>query len=103
MALTHSTEEMFVNLEYATNYGGRLAGRADAVANVGKLLTGQYTEDQLTSIHEEVLSTDAGHPENDHSVYIRGYEEAWDVLFNLVYGAEPKNLANHLGPMKTTK
>src|SRR4030095_5419868 len=96
-------EESFVTLEYDATSAGVLAGRADAVANVGKLLTGQYTEDQLTSIHEEVLSTDADDPENDNSGYIKGYEEAWDVLFNWVYGPEPKNLANHLGPMKTTK
>jgi hypothetical protein len=95
MALTHSTEEMFQNLEYATNYGGRLAGRADAVANVGKLLTGEYTPERLSDIHEEVLN-------GTDPAYETGYKEAWNSLFNLVYGVEPNKLDTHLGPMTTS-
>lgn len=98
MALTHSTQEMSDTLEYATNYGGRLGGRTDAVAHVTKLLTGEYSPEQLTSIQDEVLSTDAEDPDNDNSAYIKGYEEAWDVLFNLVYGRQPNELHKTLGP-----
>jgi hypothetical protein len=99
MALTHSTEEMFQNLEYATNYGGRLSGRADALVHVGKLLTGEYTPEQLETIHLSTLSD----PEDaDNAAYLVGYKEAWDVLFNLVYGKQPNELHKQLGPIVKT-
>lgn len=94
MALIHSTQEMSDNLEYATNYGGRLAGRTDAVANVGKLLTGDYTPEHLNDVHSEVL-------DGTDPAYEKGYAEAWDVLFNLIYGPEPRNLAIQFGTFPT--
>ncbi|QFG12770.1 hypothetical protein PBI_MIMI_296 [Arthrobacter phage Mimi] len=94
MTLTHTPKEMFNNIDYASGRGDRLSGRVDAVAHVGKLLNGEWTEEFLTDVQAENLQgEDACDP-----AYIAGYEEAWNSLFNLIYGLQPNELHKQLGP-----
>lgn len=92
MTLSHTPQEMFSNINYASGRGDRLSGRVDAVYNVSMLMTGDYTEERLEEIHAEVLQ------EDQNGAYVAGYEEAWNSLFNLIYGLQPNELHKQLGP-----
>ena len=94
MAIQHTPSEMFNNLDYASNRSDRLSGRVDALAHVGMLVRQDITEEQLTDIQAEILD-----PEDNDPAYIAGYEEAWNALFNLVYGRQPNELHKEYGPV----
>src|SRR4030095_1688822 len=92
MALQRSPSEMFNNRDYASNRSDRLSGRVDAIFHVGKLINQEFSEEHLTDIQAEILD-----PEDNDPAYIAGYEEAWNVLFNLVYGRQPTEVHKEYG------
>lgn len=69
-----SVQNMSDALEFATNTGERLSGRVDAVAHVGKLLTGAYDVEELDSIQNEIFA-DAS------QAYREGYQEMWNHIY----------------------
>ncbi|QFG12140.1 Hypothetical Protein OBI_RACECAR_300 [Arthrobacter phage Racecar] len=93
MALTHTPKEMFNNIDYASGRGDRLSGRVDAVAHVGKLMQGEWTEEFVADLQAANLDETDAEP-----AYIAGYEEAWNAIFNLIYGLQPNELHKQLGP-----
>jgi hypothetical protein len=87
MALTHTPAEMFTTMDYAIGRGDRLSGRLDALAHAGYLLEQKWTEEFLADVQAENLN-----PEDADPSYIMGYEEAWNSIFNLIYGKMPNEL-----------
>ena len=79
--LNGSTDEMFDTIEWATNGSLIMNGRMDAVAHIGKLVSGEWTPEFLADVqsgHDEYLGEDGD--------YIKGYTEAWNALYNLLRG-----------------
>lgn len=79
--MTLTPQQVQDSYEWAVNTGPTMNGRADALAHVSKLTSGEWTPEALTDIQVEILEADDADPR-----YCRGYIEAWNVLTALING-----------------
>jgi hypothetical protein len=86
-SLTLTPQQVQDSYEWAVNTGPIMNGRADALAHIGKLTSGEWTPEALTGIQADVL-------EDADPAYRKGYTEAWNAITALINGVAVDDLHN---------
>lgn len=77
--INRTPEQVNDYYEWAVNASELMNGRADAIAHIGKLVNGTYSNEQLAEIQ-------TGNLDQADYGYKKGYAEAWNAMAGLLAG-----------------